>query len=235
MRARARSSSRRSAPAPSTSRSSTPARRSPAPRPTGCSPRRGCRATWPPAASCTWRSPAASTRSASTCTATTRRRPSSTTRSSAASAHRRRLVRRDRAAPRPRAARDAARHARDQADHARVHPDRAGGLEVRLSDRRRAAGASRPAATRGSSCAGCTRTSARRSSSWTCFEKLAEVLAGMGDWPLLNLGGGLGIAYTAEDGPPSIEEYAEALLRHASRGRDRAVRARAARWWATRA
>jgi diaminopimelate decarboxylase len=50
------------------------------------------------------------------------------------------------------------------------------------------------------------------------FEKLGEVLAGMGDWPLLNLGGGLGIAYTAEDSPPSVEEYVDALLRHAPEG-----------------
>jgi len=47
------------------------------------------------------------------------------------------------------------------------------------------------------------------------FEKLGELLVGMGDWPLLNLGGGLGIAYTADDKPPTIEEYADALLRHA--------------------
>jgi diaminopimelate decarboxylase len=47
------------------------------------------------------------------------------------------------------------------------------------------------------------------------FEKLGELLAAMGDFPLLNLGGGLGIAYTAEDRPPSIEEYVDALLRHA--------------------
>jgi diaminopimelate decarboxylase len=50
------------------------------------------------------------------------------------------------------------------------------------------------------------------------FEKLGELLAGMGDWPLLNLGGGLGIAYTADDRPPSIEEYVDALLRHAPEG-----------------
>jgi diaminopimelate decarboxylase len=50
------------------------------------------------------------------------------------------------------------------------------------------------------------------------FERLGEVVAGMGDWPLLNLGGGLGIAYTAEDRPPSIEDYVEALLRHAPDG-----------------
>src|SRR3954470_10515409 len=47
------------------------------------------------------------------------------------------------------------------------------------------------------------------------FERLAEVLTGMGDWPLLNLGGGLAIAYTREDEPPSIEEYVDALLRRA--------------------
>ncbi len=50
------------------------------------------------------------------------------------------------------------------------------------------------------------------------YERLAEVLARMGDWPLLNLGGGLGIAYTRDDEPPSIEEYAEALLRRAPEG-----------------
>jgi diaminopimelate decarboxylase len=46
------------------------------------------------------------------------------------------------------------------------------------------------------------------------FEKLGELLSAIGEFPLLNLGGGLGIAYTAEDRPPSIEEYVEALLRH---------------------
>jgi diaminopimelate decarboxylase len=46
------------------------------------------------------------------------------------------------------------------------------------------------------------------------FEKLGELLSAMGEFPLLNLGGGLGIAYTAEDRPPPIEEYVEALLRH---------------------
>jgi diaminopimelate decarboxylase len=47
------------------------------------------------------------------------------------------------------------------------------------------------------------------------FEKLPEALAELGDWPLLNLGGGLGIAYTREQRPPSIEDYVEALLRRA--------------------
>jgi diaminopimelate decarboxylase len=50
------------------------------------------------------------------------------------------------------------------------------------------------------------------------FERIAEVLANLGEWPLLNLGGGLGIAYTAADDPPSIEEYVDALLRRAPEG-----------------
>jgi diaminopimelate decarboxylase len=50
------------------------------------------------------------------------------------------------------------------------------------------------------------------------FERLAELLGGMGDWPLLNLGGGLGIAYTTDDEPPSVEDYVESLLRRAPEG-----------------
>jgi diaminopimelate decarboxylase len=50
------------------------------------------------------------------------------------------------------------------------------------------------------------------------FERLAEVLGAMGDWPLLNLGGGLGIAYTADDEPPPVDDYVDALLRRAPEG-----------------
>jgi diaminopimelate decarboxylase len=50
------------------------------------------------------------------------------------------------------------------------------------------------------------------------FEKLAEVLGGLGEWPRLNLGGGLGIAYTSDDEPPSIDDFADALLRRAPKG-----------------
>src|SRR3954471_22024962 len=46
------------------------------------------------------------------------------------------------------------------------------------------------------------------------YEKLAEVLGEMGDYPKLNLGGGLGIAYTHEDEPPVVDEYVEALLKN---------------------
>ena len=47
------------------------------------------------------------------------------------------------------------------------------------------------------------------------YEALAEVLTGIGRLPLLNLGGGFGIAYTRDEQPPSADEYAEAMLRGA--------------------
>ena len=50
------------------------------------------------------------------------------------------------------------------------------------------------------------------------FERLAEVLTAIGDYPLLNLGGGLGIAYTAEETPPPVDEYVDAMLRGAPDG-----------------
>jgi diaminopimelate decarboxylase len=50
------------------------------------------------------------------------------------------------------------------------------------------------------------------------FERLAEVLSDLGDWPLLNLGGGLGVAYTRDERPPSIEAYVDALLSRAPAG-----------------
>jgi diaminopimelate decarboxylase len=50
------------------------------------------------------------------------------------------------------------------------------------------------------------------------FERIAEVLTGLGEWPLLNLGGGLGIAYTGADDPPSVADYVDALLRRAPKG-----------------
>jgi diaminopimelate decarboxylase len=50
------------------------------------------------------------------------------------------------------------------------------------------------------------------------FERLAEILSQMGDYPKLNLGGGLGIAYTHDDAPPSVDEYAEALVKNVPEG-----------------
>jgi diaminopimelate decarboxylase len=50
------------------------------------------------------------------------------------------------------------------------------------------------------------------------WEKLAEVLTAIGDYPLLNLGGGLGIAYTEDEHPPPIEDYVDTLVRSAPAG-----------------
>jgi len=50
------------------------------------------------------------------------------------------------------------------------------------------------------------------------FEKLTETLADMGNYPLLNLGGGLGIAYTVEDEPPAVEDYVDALMKRVPEG-----------------
>jgi diaminopimelate decarboxylase len=47
------------------------------------------------------------------------------------------------------------------------------------------------------------------------YEKLGEILSRVGDWPKLNLGGGLGIAYTHEEQPPAVEDYVDALLKNA--------------------
>ena len=50
------------------------------------------------------------------------------------------------------------------------------------------------------------------------IEALGALAAADGDWcRLLNVGGGLGIAYTAEDEPPSIEAYVDVKFRGVSR------------------
>ncbi len=47
------------------------------------------------------------------------------------------------------------------------------------------------------------------------YGALTDVLREIGDYPLLNLGGGFAIAYTREDRPPPVEAYADAMLRRA--------------------
>jgi diaminopimelate decarboxylase len=45
------------------------------------------------------------------------------------------------------------------------------------------------------------------------YRPAAEVLASLGDFPLYNFGGGLGVAYTSDQQPPSIEDYVESNVR----------------------
>jgi diaminopimelate decarboxylase len=44
------------------------------------------------------------------------------------------------------------------------------------------------------------------------FRAAVRALAGLGDFEVYNLGGGLGVAYTASDSAPSIAEYIEAVV-----------------------
>jgi diaminopimelate decarboxylase len=44
------------------------------------------------------------------------------------------------------------------------------------------------------------------------FRAGVAAIAGLGDFPVYNLGGGLGVAYTDEQQPPAIEEYVAALV-----------------------
>lgn len=44
------------------------------------------------------------------------------------------------------------------------------------------------------------------------YRPAIEALATLGDFPVYNLGGGLGVAYTADQQPPSIEQWVDALV-----------------------
>jgi diaminopimelate decarboxylase len=54
------------------------------------------------------------------------------------------------------------------------------------------------------------------------FRSAVEALAGLGEFPVYNLGGGLGVAYTSEQEPPSISDYIAAVVdaAHEALGRD---------------
>jgi diaminopimelate decarboxylase len=55
------------------------------------------------------------------------------------------------------------------------------------------------------------------------YRKAIEVLSELGEFPVYDLGGGLGVAYTAGDEPPSIASFVDTLIStaHAELGRDR--------------
>src|SRR5581483_8301474 len=44
------------------------------------------------------------------------------------------------------------------------------------------------------------------------FREAVRTIAGLGEFPVYNLGGGLGVAYTAAQEPPSVLEYVDALV-----------------------
>jgi diaminopimelate decarboxylase len=44
------------------------------------------------------------------------------------------------------------------------------------------------------------------------FRAAVEAIAGLGEFPVYNLGGGLGVAYTAAQHPPSVADYVQAIV-----------------------
>jgi diaminopimelate decarboxylase len=54
------------------------------------------------------------------------------------------------------------------------------------------------------------------------FRDAVRTLAALGEFPVYNVGGGLGVAYTAGDQPPSVVDYVETVVSavHAELGRD---------------
>lgn len=48
------------------------------------------------------------------------------------------------------------------------------------------------------------------------YRPAVEAIATLGDFPVYNLGGGLGVAYTADQHPPTIEEYVDVQVRAAN-------------------
>jgi diaminopimelate decarboxylase len=48
------------------------------------------------------------------------------------------------------------------------------------------------------------------------YRPAIEAIATLGDFPVYNLGGGLGVAYTADQHPPSIEQYVDVQVRAAN-------------------
>jgi diaminopimelate decarboxylase len=49
------------------------------------------------------------------------------------------------------------------------------------------------------------------------FQRAIESVSQLGDFPVYNVGGGLGVAYTTDERPPSVDEYAEAVVGAAHR------------------
>jgi diaminopimelate decarboxylase len=55
------------------------------------------------------------------------------------------------------------------------------------------------------------------------FRRAIDVISTLGDFPVWNLGGGVGVAYTADDHPPALEDWAAAIVgaAHEALGPDR--------------
>ena len=91
--------------------------------------------------------------------------------------------------------------------------DRSRGVEVRsVTPARDAADPAASSGARGSGCRACTSTSAHRSSTCEPFAESVAPVAALGEFPIYDLGGGLGARYTWADEPPTIADYLDALV-----------------------
>ena len=116
------------------------------------------------------------------------------------------------------------RHARHQALHALLRPDRAARLEVRLRPRGRAGrgGGAARAGSRRLNLVGIHAHIGSQIFELEPYVRTIQLLADFIDFDcrLLNVGGGLGIAYTAEDQPASIEDYVDVKVREVQQAFD---------------
>ena len=130
--------------------------------------------------------------------------------------------------PRPPAAGDDPRHARDQGQHPQLHPDGPARLEVRLRHSRTASprgGSRRSAESSNLELAGLHAHIGSQIFELEPYVKTIEALGRLADeagltddeLSLLNVGGGLGIAYEPGDEPPSIESYVDVKVKGVER------------------
>ena len=222
IRARARAYMDAFRAAPSASRWSTRARHSPAPRPAGSSPRRGSRRTWPPAASFTSRSRAASpgallharqqqdrggarvragTRVSGTSSST--RSTRSTGSSASPPGALRRVMLRVTPGIRPDTHRKIATGQEDSK------------FGFALDDVPRAI---ERCAAAGARLVGLHAHLGSQVFDLDVYDTLADVMTAAGDYPVVNMGGGFAVAYTRDQRPPPAAAYVEAMLERAGWG-----------------
>ena len=97
--------------------------------------------------------------------------------------------------------------------HPRARADRPRGIEVRAGPcRRGAADHAHRAELPSCGCRACTSTSARRSSTSSRSPSRSRRSRALGEFPVYDLGGGLGARYTWADHPPTVGDYLDALI-----------------------
>ena len=177
----------------------------------------------------------ASIRSGSTCTATPRPRAEIEQALEARRRHRRdrqparhRAARAARARPGRAPARPPAHRARRQPGHAPGDLDRRPTRSSASTSRTRPAAIERAQASEAIELAGLHFHIGSQILELDPYREALKALAGLGEFPAYNLGGGLGVAYNEHDEVPSIEDYVGAKLDAVARGPRSAARHRRA-------